>query len=78
MSMNKTCDLCRGMQVAGPGESAKVTTYSLRRYMPKSATRNYISAGSIDICDRCWSSKCRPRMVPARGLRKSKEQTVAG
>lgn len=79
MSVSKTCDICRSLGVPNPGEDMHVLTYGLRRYQPKNPERNYVSAGSIDICQRCWNAKFKPRMVPARGLRRtSREETVAG
>lgn len=54
MSLLRSCDKCR----LAPGD---VERYSVRRYRAK-PSRSFESAGSIDLCRRCWEAVCKPRM----------------
>ena len=61
----RTCDVCK----SGVGPPSR---YMLRRYHPMNRRRvegapplrTFESAGSIDLCDRCWDRIAKPRTRP--------------
>lgn len=78
MSLTRACDVCgavtwtRGRDEILPPPEVKhirVDRYQLKRYVPDpngrtSQTMHYVSAGSIDLCDKCWAKYAEHRMQP--------------
>jgi hypothetical protein len=90
MSQSRRCDICHGGYTGyGRPVASTVSRYGVRRYVtlaPGEKPQNggnpyqgrFESAGSIDLCDRCWETICRPRMKPQRQPRRSRNQYVSG
>lgn len=69
MSGIRICDICHA-GYSGPDKKRVASRYSVRRYVEK----RFISAGSIDLCDKCWDFICKPHMRPQRRPRTTKNQ----
>lgn len=63
------CDVCHS-GYTGPGRNPKdrraTTRYSVLR---REGYHKLISAGSIELCGKCWEFICQPRMRPLKGVR---------
>jgi hypothetical protein len=77
MTNTRACDICgHSYRIESPPENSKngrsihavrvVDRYQLKRYvMGKDGKSNhYISAGSIDLCEKCWTEYAESRMQP--------------
>jgi len=73
----RTCDKCKGAGFT----LNDVQRYSVRRYVANPAGRKnqgtFQSAGSIDLCDKCWSAICKPRMRPHGNYRANAKSFAA-
>jgi hypothetical protein len=78
MGTIRTCDKCKNGSIS----TNEVERYSIRKYIPQSDggenenvsnkyQGRFQSAGSIDLCFKCWQTICEPRMRPYGDYRRN-------